>query len=413
MNATAIPFCLMLPFVLLGTGLATSQPNAAQTSGAVNEEKLQPRQKALYRSARLAAEWLFQANVADGRFRTGVNPVLNMPLPDEGFLPQAEAALALARASRLFGEERFAVRAKQALLTLLAQTKTDPQNANLRHTTLPPAALNRAAAAALMVLAVQELPEPGKDLLDQSEQLANFLRTLQQADGSFLLGEQAAPQSHQSAEAAAQQHLAAHGSIVAALMRSHMRSPAAWKLEATQKAHAFYRSRWQANKQLAPTPGLMLAFADAYRLTKEKPYADTVLEMADWLVSLQLPADPQQPMWEGGFADWKDGKPVVKPPTAADGCMIEALAAGLQTARLAGDLARFERCRNGMERGGQFLVTHQYTPANVNHYADWFQKGLIGSYFISAEQGANPLSATARCCRALAACLPAFADDGR
>src|SRR5437660_507317 len=102
--------------LLLATAVAAAQPPAP--AGAVNEDKLPPRHRALYRSARLGAEWLFQANEADGRFRAGVNPVLNLPLPDDGLLPQAEATLALAQAARLFGEERFSVRAKQALLSL-------------------------------------------------------------------------------------------------------------------------------------------------------------------------------------------------------------------------------------------------------------------------------------------------------
>ena len=410
MKTTATHRGLLCLSACIITWLSVAVAQTPPAAGALSEDQLPPRDKPLYHCARLAAEWLYQANETDGRFRPGLNPAVNMPLPDEGFIPQAHAARALAQAARIFGEGRYGARAKQAILTLLAQTKLDSQNANIRYTTLPTAALNKATAASLTVWAIHELPDPAKDLLEQSEQLVNFLRTTQAADGSFVIGEQPAALPHQKPDGLAQQHLATHGIILAALVRSHGRSPAVWKLESARKALAFYHSHWQANRMTGPTPGLMIGFADAYRLTREKSYADAVLEMGDWLLSLQYVTNNQQPLWEGGFASWKEGKLESTLPTTAAAPLLEALGAALQTANAVGDAGRVERFRSAIERGGQFLITQQYTSANVTHYADWFQRGLVGSFFTSFEMGANPLAGTAWATSALAGCLPELAQ---
>jgi hypothetical protein len=411
MNATAK---LQRSLWVLGGCVLCIGAAAAQTpppaGGTLHDDQLAPRHRPYLNSARLGAEWLFAANETDGRFRFGVNPIIQIALPDDGLLAQADAAAALARAARLFGQERYGARAKQALLALLAQTKADPQNPELRYTGLPAATLNRAAAASGIVRAIHELPDPAKDLLEQGEQLVNFLRTTQQADGSFALGEQVAPLPHQRAEEMEQRHLATHGAILAAILRSYGRAPAPWKLESARRALGFYHSRWQANPAPGPTPGLLIAFADAYALTKEKSFAEAALEMGDWLLALQYGADARQPLWEGGFAGWKDGKLEHLEPTTEGAPLLEALAAALRTARAVGDVGRFDRLRGGVERGAQFLVTHQYTAANVTHFAEWFQPKLVGSYFTSARIGANPLSQTARATQALAACTLALAE---
>src|SRR5438105_2037575 len=72
-----------------------------------------------------------------------------------------------------------------ALLALLGDTVTDAKEPQVRYTSLPSAVVNRLAAAGLLVLAIHELPAAERDLLDQAEQLANYIRRQQQADGSL------------------------------------------------------------------------------------------------------------------------------------------------------------------------------------------------------------------------------------
>src|SRR5207248_9048974 len=99
-------------------------------------------------------------------------------------LGQAGAAFALARAARLTGEERYAACASRALLSLLDETVLDASG-QARHTPLPSIVLNRLGAAALLVLAINELPAPAADLLEKSEQLCSFIRRQACPDGSL------------------------------------------------------------------------------------------------------------------------------------------------------------------------------------------------------------------------------------
>ena len=139
----------------------------------------------MYLSALRGADWLRRANGADGRFSFGHVPALKVPLEGDQFLRQAGAACALAKASRLLGEERYAAVARQAVLALLVETALDQADPQVRQTTLPSAIVNRLGAAGLLVMAINELQAPGDDLLEQSEQLCQFIRKQQLADGSF------------------------------------------------------------------------------------------------------------------------------------------------------------------------------------------------------------------------------------
>src|SRR5262249_21824827 len=140
----------------------------------------------VHTSALRGAEWLHGVNSpVTGRFMYGWVTALNVPLEGDHYLHQAGAAFALAGAARYFGDERYTLKARQAVLSLMAETMTDPRDANCRHTAFPAIAVNRLAAAGLLLMAIHELPAPAEDLLKQGEELANYIRKQQRDDGSF------------------------------------------------------------------------------------------------------------------------------------------------------------------------------------------------------------------------------------
>src|SRR5579884_772765 len=180
-TAAAAP--LSAAFVLLSLLRAQERPPqpaaaapAAPPATRLDLDRLTPLQKQMALCGTRGADWLSRMNGLNGRFLPGWEPSLAVALEGDHYLRQAGAAFALARAARLTGEQRYAVRAAQAVLSLLDETVTDPKDAQVRHTFLPSAAANRLGAAALLVLAINELPAPGKDLLDCSEQLCAFIR---------------------------------------------------------------------------------------------------------------------------------------------------------------------------------------------------------------------------------------------
>ncbi len=320
----------------------------------------------------------------DGLFSAGLNPALDVVLEGESFDSQCEAAFALARAGRYLGEAKYTARARQAVLVLLAGTKVDPADPGVRFP-VDPGRPRRAGAAAFLVQAVAELPEPGAELLDQSEQLCQYLRKQQEPDGSFRLLEPAS-------EADASHRFS--GQALTAILRSRQQRPAAWKAEAARKALAFYRARWNDQPGLAFAAGHSAACAEAYLFTKEKGFADLAFEMNDWLCGQQYGVETRQPLWRGGFAE--GSKASNTPPTIRSLLAAASLVEGCRVARQAGDVQRFNRYQDCLQRGLRFLMTLQYTPANVQHFAESYQPRVAGAFFSSHQNGNVTTDATAQ-----------------
>jgi hypothetical protein len=347
-------------------------------------EKLPPLQRQLAVSAEAGAEWLCRANRPDGRFAYGLIPALNAPLAGDHYLRQIGGALALAREARYTGNARHAAVARQALLTLLLDTAPDAQDGRLRSTTLPSAIVNKVAAGGLLALAIYELPAPGDDLLEQAEQLCCFIAQRQNPDGSLRLADGNADSTPTKGDSEGMSYLP--GEALAGMAASQRMRSAPWKAEVIRKALPFYQAWWQAHPSLAFAPWQTVAFGEAYLLTRDQLVADYVFAMSDWVCRWQYGLDPRHPLWMGGFPDGEEGRSVVE-PQAASALVAEGLAAACRCARQAGDLTRYHRYREALERCLQFLTTLQYTQANTQHFADWYRPALAGGFHSSHQDG--------------------------
>jgi hypothetical protein len=354
-------------------------------------ERKSPFQRQMERSARAGADWLCRANQSNGRFIPGYVPALKIASENDSYLRQAGAALALARAAQFRyrqdgKDDRWAAVARQALLTLLLDTETDPRDATIRYSVFPPAIVDRGAAAGLLVQAINELPSPADDLLDQSEQLCRFIGRSQQADGSLRFAGSytetiPAGQTPESAAAGAAQALCG-------LMSSQRYRPADWKLAVVKRAIPHYREIWHSKQSLAMTPALISACAIAFAQTRDEAFAGLPVELADWLCSFQyVQINPHHPLWLGGFMPCTDGRPSAGEPRIDSAAYAEALADAYQVARLAGDASRARRYEETMERGLQFVISLQYTEANVQHFAEWYRPVLLGGFHASGQDG--------------------------
>lgn len=355
--------------------LGTAEKAAPRDAGSPS-----PLQQQMQLSTRRGADWLFRMNGPDGRFVHGYLPALKRPLEGDHFLRQAGAAFALARAARFSADERYAARATQAVLTILGETVVDPANPKVRHTPLPSTAINRLAAAGLMVMAVNELPAPRNDLLETSEQLCNYIRSRQRSDGSLDYCDPPGPGSSAYDPDGINHH---PGVALYGLALSQRHRPAAWKTEVLRKALAYYRPWWQGHKDLAFVPWQTAACTEAFLLTKEAAFADFVSEMNDWVCGQQYDRlDPRRAHWYGGFPTGTDG-----PPQVTSAVQAEGLAEACRVARERGERERYHRYRDALERCLQFLTTLQYTDANTQHFADWYRPALLGGFHASHQDG--------------------------
>lgn len=372
------------------------RPAGAKPLQALDPAKLPPLGQQMFRAAQRGADWLRRANRPDGRFVPGHEPALRSTLEGDNYLHQASAARGLARAARLLGDERLGAVARQAVLTLLLDTTIDPMNPQVRHIALPDTVVSRLAAAAYLVLAIHELPAPGTDLLDQSDQLCRFLCSLQQPDGSL--------RSHGAAGLPGGDPSDGlyTGLALQALVCSNEQRPEAWKMEAVGQALAFSRGKWQ--KTTHPVPGAFqtAACAEWFLHSKDRAYADLVFAINDRLCGLQVTQlDARHPLWLGGFRDSADARPSTAPTQAATAASTESLAHACRVARQLGDLPRYQRYHEALERGLQFLTTLQYTEANTQHFADWYRPLLLGGFFAGHQDGTLRLEDTAGAVAAL------------
>lgn len=347
--------------------------------------KLPAAAQTIFYSAHRGMDWLKLANKPDGRFVYGFLPTLRAPMDGDNFISQAGAAFALARATRYFRDERGAAVARQAILTLFEETATDAKNPTIRFTAAPPQAVNRLASHGLVVLAIHELAEPSKELLDKADQLCNYLRKLQRDDGSLMSHEGEDNKKTVMTEMDAQ----CAGIALHALVRSHKHRPAQWKLDMVRKARVYYHAYWQGNKNIATVVTHTPAYAEAYVVTKEQAFAEAVFAMNDWLIGLQYreDSDSGRKQWIGGFPRSADGKAESAFPDIWSALPGESLAEACRVAKHATDLPRGQRYERALILNLHFVMSLQYAPLRVQHFVEPFRPAILGGFHGSHQDG--------------------------
>jgi hypothetical protein len=365
---------------------AAQEKEKTAERAAFDLEKPTDLQQQIIFSAQCGSDWLSRMNADNGRFLYGWLPDLKVELEGDNYLHQAEAAYSLARAARLAGKEqkeRYEARATQAILVLLEETVVENEQ---RHTSLPSVFVNRVGAAGLLVLAINELPNPLGDLLDRSEQLCAFLRGRVRADGGLRCSDVVEAPVDSPEELNGGVYHA--GVALYALALSQRHRPASWKIEVVTRAAAFYMPGWRANKKIDFVPWHSAAYAEAFLVNQDRKLADAVFEMNDWLIGLQyVTLDPRRPLWYGGFASFEKDHRLEIAPTASTAICTEALAQACRVTRQLGDAERHQRYVSALERGLQFLMTLQYTAASTQHFAEWYRPRLVGGFFTSHQDG--------------------------
>lgn len=367
------------------SSLTSSSSSALIRGSARDFSKLGEFPNEMFVSCRRGADWLSRNNDTSGRFRPGFMPALNIEMEGDSYLRQAGAAFALARTARFLGHEIYAARATQTILKLLDETKVDSSDPTCRHTSLPSAVLNRLGAAALLVLAIHELPSPQPDVLDKAEQMCNWIRRQARTDGSLRCHDGEDDPANTDEIDAINEY---PGLALYAVLRTQKHRPAAWKTELARKAVVYYRGWWKDHRDMAFVPWQTAAYAEAFVQTKDAAFAQFVFEMNDWLCGLQYDQlDPRRLCWQGGFMKCVEGKGVDVLPTVGSAVYAESLAEARRAARAATDVDRYQRYNEALQRCLQFLVRLQYTNANTQHFEVWYRPRLVGGFHFSSQDG--------------------------
>jgi hypothetical protein len=359
-------------------------------------------------STQRGMEWLNRDFIhqVNGRFVPGLDPALGRVTDDDSFIRQAQGAFALARSARLTGEEKYAVRAAQTILSLLAETPKDPANAGMRKPVQSNMFCNRVGAAAFLAMAIYELPEASPELRICGEELCQFISSQAKADGSISVSEAGDPNAIESSNLYP-------GPALAALAMRNRAAPDVAKQAIVLKGLVFYRKQFRASPHPSSVPWMAAACVDAYLSTKDPLCAEFAFEMTEWVTKLQYDgADRHKVAWRGGFPTVLDGRVVQSAPTidtaAYAVCLSEACRLIRQMEQP--DASRYDKYRASLTRALQFLTTLQYGEENTQHFAGHFRPALVGAFHPSHTDGSLRVDHTATAVIALCQYLIAGVD---
>jgi hypothetical protein len=313
-----------------------------------------------------------------------------MPLDGDTDARQALAAYALADAARFTGDERYAARAAQAVLSLLTTTRPDAADPTCR---APTAATDRVTFAAALVLAIHALPNPDASLVAQAEALCVFLRKQCRPTGAI-----------QEAD----DRLAADpGLAIQALLAACRAKPDRAALELVARAIAHYRAAFQSKPSAALAGSLLPAFVEFALLAGKEPVSTAAaFELADWLCEHQYSrTDARNPLWAGGF---KSGD--AEPAWDSTVC-VRGLAAAARLTRQVPDLNRFRKYRAAVVEGLLFARGLQFSDETADHFEKGFRaRYLTGGCHLAPSDGAVRIDATAALVTAQLAYLQSGAE---
>ncbi len=384
--------------IVPAAGIATTTAPIARFA---NLNAYPPETVAAIYSLRAGSDWLWRMNQSNGRFFPGLLPAVRMPLDSDLDVRQAYATLALAEAARFTGDERYAARATQAALALLTLTRLDPADATCRVPALAADKGNSVPFAALLCLALLELPNADAKLLADAEALGVYLRKRIQPSGAILMSDE--PTSADSDADAMGSGLA-----LRALVATHKLKPDAAKKDAILRAIGYSANQFKARKSPQLAAAMIPAVADVYlNMGKDPALAALAFEMADTLCGCQYSrADARSVAWVGGFK-------LSSPEPGLDSLQAtSALAMAAKLTRQVPDLTRFVRYRQAANDGLAFARSLQFSDENAEHFEKAYRvRFLVGGAHLSPSDGTVRIDATGQLVSAQLAFLQSGAES--
>lgn len=341
------------------------------------------------------ATWMGKMHQSHGRFLHGYNPALRQPMPGDHDLKQTQCALAMAQAAKFSGDKQQAVQARQTILVLLASAPVSQTDTTIRTPVQVSLVCNRVGFAAILAMAIYELPGADEQLLTDAERLCEFLRRQLRTDGSVHYTDGANDVPTQADPAGLNEY---PGLALQALAVSNRQRPAEWKKDAVKRGVSHYAGLFRTRPHPLLAASLTPAATELYLQTKFPEMASAVFEMNDWLCAIQIAStDPRTPQWAGGFRTVVNGQATADPPGAAEtGMYVQSLACAYQLSRATADLTREGKYRPTLGAAVEFLCGSQFSEANTRHFENTFRANmLIGGFHLSSTDGHLRTDATA------------------
>jgi AMMECR1 domain-containing protein len=297
-------------------------------------------------------EYLLRSQRSDGGFVYEYAPATAEYATGDNIVRQVATAWVLAALERRSGTKRHRAALTRALDFISAKTRrAAPHSSALVVADDPDVAELGTVAFGLLTVVTA-----GDDALRATAgRYADAILSLQQPDGRF--------HTHFPPATQPEAEDFYPGEAMLALMHLHMRDPDSRYPEALCRAFPYYREHFRRRRSTAFVAWQMAAYAQLFRLTRDRQYADFVFEMADAILSIQHvgPAVP--------YPDYVGGYRSLRVPGVSSATYNEGVLEAYDLARQTGDRERAARYQRAALLGALFTLRLQFTRENAYYIA--------------------------------------------
>jgi hypothetical protein len=314
-------------------------------------------QQSATRLAELMGEWLARHVHADGRMTYEYWPSRGEESTDNNTIRQWMATLALIRYARLQGRQAIYDLAERNIRFNLRSLYEEERGLGL--VVEPSDGDVKLGAIGLAALAIMEHPERS-EFAHEEAALRRTVRHLWRPNGQFVTFYRPAGRMDE------ENFYPGEALLLWAHIYRETRDPGL--LRRFMRSFEHYRE-WhldEENRNPAFVPWHTQAYAEVWRVTRDRRLLDFIFEMNDWLVGIQQWRDAPYSDVRGRFYD-PDRPEFGEPHASATGVYLEGLVEAYRLAVLVGDGARQDRYFLAIRRGLRDVMQLQFVD-NVDMY---------------------------------------------
>jgi hypothetical protein len=172
------------------------------------------------------------------------------------------------------------------------------------------------------------------------------------------------------------------GEAMLALMKLYAKTGNATYLNTAKQSFDFYSVYFEDKMNPAFVPWHTMADYYLYLETKNETYADYILGINDWLLTIQN-KDCSNPRHLGRFYD-PNHEDYGPPHASSDGVYVEGLSYAYRIAEMRNDNERMESYKEGMLLGSRSLLEMQFSPKEATERSD--TAAVLGGFRTNTER---------------------------
>ena len=305
----------------------------------------------IFRSAVYGCNWLVRNQNPNGSYMYLYYPHKDKESRQNSYVRQAGVSYAVALMYRFTKYKKYKTSSLQAIEYLLNNIKFLDKKKKLPYIYFAGTGKLGSTGLTLVAMSLLELHKESSEYAKIMKQFVYSILNMQNKDGSFMAyfepkvlkpGQNYFP-----------------GEAMLGLIEYYKINPEERILRAIEKAFSYYKKYWKENKNRPFIPWHSCVWAQMYKITKKKKYADFVFEMNDWLITKQY--DLKNSPYKDYFGGWvREGVPNFEAAV-----YVEGLAEAYSVAKMLKDKKRIDSYGKTIVRALRFVLNLQFKPVDM------------------------------------------------